>query len=67
MEWFEILIIISTILFVVSIFTINIVLKLKGKKTLGSDCACNGSCSTCHKQCINCQKILDEYHKSCAK
>lgn len=58
MEWFEILIIIGAVLFVLSVTVITIYRKKKGK---GSCC---GDCKSCTCGCINCQKILDEYHQA---
>ena len=45
MEWFEPLIIIAVVAFVVTIFTIHIYRKKKGK----SGCSCG--CTSCHTKC----------------
>lgn len=60
MSWWEILIIITAVLYVGLVIFLHFYLKRKGKSLI-KDC---GDCSKCHGQCkIDCQKILEEYHK----
>lgn len=67
MQWFEILIIIAAVSFVVGVFVWNIILKKKTGKSLGSDCS--GNCSSCCG-CSACRKkmnLVEEYHKASGK
>ena len=67
MQWYEILIIIAAVLFVVGVFVWNLILKKKTGKSLGSDCP--GNCPSCCG-CGACRKktnLVEEYHKSEAK
>lgn len=60
MAWFEPLIIIAAVAFVGLVTFFHFYNKKKGKSS-----SCGGNCSSCHGNCgINCQKILDEYHKA---
>ena len=66
MEWFEILIIIALVLFVLGVIFLNFYLKIKKGKSLGEDCDCAGNCSKCGHICShkNGKSIIEEYHKS---
>ena len=67
MQWYEILIIIAAVLFVVGVFLMNFFLKKKTGKSLGSDCSGNYpsccGCGSCHKKI----DLVEMYHKSEAK
>ena len=63
MQWWEYLIIVLVVGFVISVFVLQFILKKKGKSLDGccSNCkACNGNCASCNG---NCKKILKEYHE----
>lgn len=59
MEWWEYLIIIAIIGFVIAIFFIHFYKKKKGQSTC--DC-CSGVCLGCQKNCQ--QKRLEQYRKT---
>ena len=63
MQWFEPLIAIGAVSFVVMVIFLHFYLKKKGK-SLSGDCSghCNGSCSNCHS-CSSCEKMYQEYKK----
>ena len=67
MQWYEILIIIAAVSFVVGVFVWNIFLKKKTGKSLCSDCSGNCpsccGCGSCHKK----TSLVEEYHKTSAK
>ena len=46
MTWWEILIIVAAIAFVVSVTVYNVIRKKKGKNSCGCDCGCSG-CQGC--------------------
>lgn len=58
MAWFEPLIIIAVVSFVLGVIFLNFYLKKKGK-SLGGDCGDN--CANCKAQCSNCAKMYKEY------
>lgn len=58
MAWFEPLIIIAVVSFVLGVIVLNFYLKKKGK-SLGGDCG--GNCANCKAQCSNCTKMYKEY------
>ena len=65
MKWFEPLIIIAAIAFVIGVIIIHFVMKAKGKGGIaGKECSCSHNCSSCSKQCIDCKKVLNDYHQT---
>ena len=63
MEWFEYLIIICCVLFILGVIILSIILKRKGKSLLRD---CSGNCEICNKTCSNKTKeqLLEEYRKT---
>lgn len=63
MEWYEILIIILSILFVIGVIILSIFLKKKGKSLLRD---CSGNCDNCNKTCAykSKEELIKEYRKS---
>ena len=66
MAWFEPLIIIGAVSFVGLVIFLSFFLKKKGK-SLGGSCHCSGNCTKCDQQCINTNKVLEEYKKTYSK
>ena len=68
MQWFEILIIVISILFVLGVIFLSFYMKKKGKSLLndcGGDCSkCSGNCTSCGHACSNNKKLIEEYRKS---
>ncbi len=63
MQWFEPLIAIAAISFVLGVIFLHFYLKKKGK-SLSGDCSghCSGSCSNC-SSCKSCDKMLEEFRE----
>lgn len=60
MDWFEYVLIITLVIFVGVVFFFHFRNEFKGK---GCD-SCSGNCKNCSKgTCLNCKKLVEEYHK----
>ena len=64
MEWFEPLIIVAAVSFVLGVIILNFYLKKKGKSLSGG---CAHNCSKCAQKCSNCQQMLKEYKEMYSK
>ena len=61
MEWWEILLIVAIISFVVFMFSYALYRKKKGRPIGGG---CEGKCSSCGHDCASFgKKLVEEYHK----
>jgi len=66
MQWFEILIIIACIAFVLGVTIVHFYLKRKGKSLISD---CSGDCHKCNGTCAHKSKdeLINEYHECCKK